>query len=220
MASQSFFGLVSDAIFEMDRPLVTRWPLPNVWLGVSVENQRWARIRIPALLDTPAAVRWLSCEPLLGAIDLDDCGGISAINRDWVGGPSGGSGAPHPFVDWVVVGGESGRGARPMHPDWARSLREQCQAAGVPFLFKQWGEWAPIGPLYGDSDEVDEAHMEAVGLEVIDHKQVIQLERSGEIVSEYQPTDPQTWLVARTGKKAAGRELDDRTWDEYPAVTS
>jgi protein gp37 len=99
------------------------WPLSNVWLGVSVENQQWADIRIPALLDTPAAVRFLSCEPLLGPINL----GEPADTR----------------VDWVIVGGESGRGARPMHPDWARSLRDQCTAAGVPFLFKQWGEHAP-----------------------------------------------------------------------------
>lgn len=125
-----------------------RWPLPNVWQGVSVESQRWADIRIPALRQTPAAVRWLSLEPLLGSIDL----------------------RPHlDGIDWVVVGGESGPGARPMHPDWARSLRDQCTAAGVPFFFKQWGEY-----------------------------------RFGE----------------RVGKKAAGRVLDGRTWDDYPAVAS
>jgi len=126
------------------RPLPT-WPLSNVWLGVSVEDQKWADIRIPALLDTPAAIRWLSMEPLLGPVDLRDCAGVDALEQDWVGGDSGGSGAPHPFVDWVVVGGESGRGARPMEPSWARSLRDQCTKAGVPFFFKQWGQWAPDG---------------------------------------------------------------------------
>lgn len=91
-------------------------PLPNLWLGTSVENQRWAEVRIPALLRTPAAVRFLSCEPLLGPVDL----------RPWLGG-----------VDWVIVGGESGPGFRPMDPDWARTIRDQCVAAGVPFFYKQ-----------------------------------------------------------------------------------
>ncbi len=118
-------------------------PLPNVWLGVSVEDQKWANIRIPQLLATPAAVRFLSCEPLLGPVDLaswfhtSEC--IASQEPPWctchlLTGTS---------VDWVIVGGESGPHARPMHPDWARSLRDQCVAAGVPFLFKQWGEWAP-----------------------------------------------------------------------------
>lgn len=192
------------------------WPLPNVWLGVSVENQQWANIRIPALLDTPAAVRWISAEPLLGSVDLRDCNGVDTIEQDWIGGPLGGSGAPHPFVDWVVVGGESGPGARPMHPDWARSLRDQCTSAGVPFFFKQWGAWEPIGPLYGEDDETDDAHMEAVAIEVIERRQVVQLESAGYIADGHQPGDPRTWLMAKAGKKAAGRVLDYRTWDEYP----
>jgi protein gp37 len=103
------------------------WPLANVWLGVSVEDQKWADIRVPALLDTPAAVRFLSCEPLLGPVDLDR----------WLTWPSDGS-IRHD-LDWLICGGESGHGARPMHPDWARSLRNQCAAAGVPYFFKQTG---------------------------------------------------------------------------------
>lgn len=102
----------------VDCPTPLTWPLPNLWLGVSVEDQRWADIRIPALLATPAAVRWISAEPLLGPVDL--AGYL-------------------PGLDWVVAGGESGRGARPMHADWARSLRDQCQQAGVPFFMKQAG---------------------------------------------------------------------------------
>jgi protein gp37 len=93
----------------------------NVWLGTTVEDQARADERIPA------EVRFLSCEPLLGPVNL-------GLLRS----PAGGRG----YVDWVICGGESGPGARPMHPDWARSLRDQCQAAGVAFLFKQWGEWA------------------------------------------------------------------------------
>lgn len=103
------------------------WPLDNVWLGVSVENQQWADIRIPALLDTPAAVRFLSCEPLLGPVSLtatSDAWGKYLIDR----------------VAWVIVGGESGPGARPMAADWARTLRDECSDHGVPFLFKQWGQ--------------------------------------------------------------------------------
>lgn len=103
---------------DLGNPYLKPWPLPNVWLGVSVEDQKTADERIPLLLDTPAAVRWLSIEPLLGPVDLDG-----------------------QALDWVVVGGESGPNARPMHPDWARSIRDQCQAAEVPFFFKQWGEY-------------------------------------------------------------------------------
>lgn len=119
------------------------WPLPNVWLGVSVEDQKRASLRIPALLDTPATVRFISAEPLLGAVDLGWCDGIDALQPDWVGGLGGGSGAPHPLLDWVIVGGESGPGARPMQADWARVVRDDCVAAGVPFFFKQWGGRTP-----------------------------------------------------------------------------
>lgn len=189
------------------------WPLPNVWLGVSVENQQWADIRIPALLETPAAVRWLSAEPLLGPVDLGACGAPDHCK-------AGGRCQPVAHgIDWVVVGGESGHGARPMHPDWARALRDQCTDAGVAFLFKQWGNWAPLGPLYEQTDddpEADEARMEAVGLEVVEGREVIELETSGYIPRGHQPGDHRTWLMARLGKKAAGRELDGRTWDEYP----
>lgn len=127
------------------------WPLPNVWLGVSVEDQKWADIRIPALLDTPAAVRWLSCEPLLGPVDLTEVApGKVYANRGFV------ALVGEPRIDWVVVGGESGRGARRMKCDWARSLRDQCTAAGVPFFFKQWGEWLPVVTPSGE-------HYERVG---------------------------------------------------------
>lgn len=103
------------------------WPLPNVWLGVSVEDQAAAYARIPDLLQTPAAVRFLSCEPLLGPVDLGHF-----LCHYWRKGLTLGN-----YLDWVICGGESGPGARPMHPDWARSLRDQCQEAGVPFFFKQ-----------------------------------------------------------------------------------
>jgi protein gp37 len=126
------------------------WPLANVWLGTSTEDQQRADERIPHLLATPAAVRFISAEPLLGPIDLTphlwgraapcpdcpkdaDCY-CGYLPRHMLG--------EEPDLAWVICGGESGPGARPMHPDWARSLRDQCAAAGVPFFFKQWGEWA------------------------------------------------------------------------------
>jgi len=111
-------------------------PLPNLWMGVSVENQKAAHTRIQPLRETPAAKRFLSCEPLLGPIDLRHsllCPFDGKCKNDCLTCSSGG-------IDWVIAGGESGRHARPMHPDWVRGLRDQCAKAGVPFLFKQWGE--------------------------------------------------------------------------------
>jgi protein gp37 len=119
-----------------------KWPLKNVWLGVSVENQEAADERIPLLLQTPAAVRWLSCEPLLGNVLLDNgetswltCHNTDTDTECCISYSV--SGIHFRGIDWVVVGGESGHGARPMHPDWARSLRDQCVAARVPFFMKQ-----------------------------------------------------------------------------------
>jgi protein gp37 len=116
------------------------WPLRNVWLGVSVENQRYADERIPLLLDTPAAVRFISAEPLLGPVDL------SLMLRPVYGGHRTDVFLARPGIDWVIVGGESGPGARPMHPQWARDLRDQCRTAGVAFFCKQMGAWRPVGP--------------------------------------------------------------------------
>lgn len=112
-------------------------PLPNVWLGVTAEDQARADERIPDLLATPAAKRFVSCEPLLSEIDLHeylglDVGRLCKRNEVKPG---------ETFLSWVISGGESGPNARPSHPDWFRSLRDQCAAAGVPFFFKQWGEW-------------------------------------------------------------------------------
>lgn len=190
------------------------WPLPNVWLGVSAENQQWFDIRWRALRETPAAVRWISAEPLLDSITLCCCDGGSFGVRQ------------HPFLvhpdcplhgyrrlGWVVVGGESGPKARPMHPNWARSLRDQCSTAGVPFLFKQWGEWGPLAEYpYGVDSLVmtdDGATYRAGDLDWPDGP------RRGEAQRADFPHHHPTFLY-RVGKKRAGRVLDGRTFDEYP----
>jgi protein gp37 len=166
--------------------------LPNLWLGVSVGNQAAADERIPLLLQTPAAVRWISAEPLLGPVNVFDFltvrGGRASHRAD-----SG--------LDWVVAGGESGPNARPMHPDWARSLRDQCASAAVPFFFKQWGNWAPI--TYVDR----ESHHKVLKLTVDKRETVIGGPAEG--------TAPEN--MRNVGKKAAGRRLDGRMHDEYPS---
>lgn len=175
------------------------WPLPNVWLGVSVEDQATADERIPPLMRTPAAVRWISAEPLLGPVDLARIGGdqfgwgrIDALNGlSHVRANATDAGCewetiPTPSLDWVVVGGESGPNARPMHPAWARSLRDQCAAADVPFLFKQWGEFAPREPYASELMESDELCGKWDGVSY------------------------------RYGKKGAGRLLDGALQDGYP----
>lgn len=111
-------------------PWHNNWP-DNVWVGTTVENQRFAELRLPPLLKVPARVRFLSCEPLLGPVDLQKW-----FNRE-----------DYYAIDWVIAGGESGPHSRPMHPDWATELLRQCQKAHVPFHFKQWGHWAPAEAL-------------------------------------------------------------------------
>ena len=106
----------------------------RVWLGATICNQKEADRDIPKLLAVPARVRFLSMEPLLGPVDV-----FSTITGELLH-VSGNEYEPG-WLDWIIVGGESGPGARPMHPDWARGLRDQCKAGDVPFLFKQWGEW-------------------------------------------------------------------------------
>lgn len=176
-------------------------PLPNVWLGVSAEDQATANLRVPALLETPAAVRFVSAEPLLGPVDLTALqrrpGGalIDALSGD-VRDHDGTIYAAAPgCLDWVIAGGESGTGASPMHPNWARKLRDDTTGAGRAFLFKQWGAWAPAGlgiGLFRSPEQLIGPPLDELG-----HRQI----------------------VRRVGKSRAGRQLDGRTWDEYPAVT-
>jgi protein gp37 len=142
------------------------WP-NNVWLGTTAENQKYADKRIPSILELPAKIRFISAEPLLGPLSI----------KNWTG------------IDWVIAGGESGRGARPTNPDWIRTLRDECRAAGVAFHFKQWGHWAPELP-HG-----------------VTPKQRLQLTT----------TESKLTTLYGLGKSAAGRLLDGRTWDQFPA---
>ena len=118
-----------------DNIFLHSWPLKNVWLGVTAENQQTADERIPLLLETPAAVRFVSVEPMLGPVNI----GQYLWEKD-----SRDYGIDGPALDWVICGGETGPGARAMNPDWARSLRDQCVYAGVPFFFKKWGNRLPV----------------------------------------------------------------------------
>ena len=126
-------------IVKGDFPHLAVWPLPNVWLGVSAERQQEADERVPDLLATPAAIRFVSAEPLLEEIDFR--------NFLYVGAEGGVeySYTPRNLLHQIIVGGESGPGARPMHPAWARRIREDCAAAGTAFFFKQWGAYLPVG---------------------------------------------------------------------------
>ena len=169
--------------FDFDRHF------PHVWIGTTIVNQAEADRDIPKLLDVPARVRFLSMEPLLGPVDINPWlqqkffhGGRALNGRAMM--------RSHPTerLDWVIVGGESGPGARPMSPDWARSLRDQCAAAGVPFLFKQWGEWIPM------------------------------LDQAEGVPVREMTTTPDGWVMGHAGKKAAGRLLDGRTWDGFPTA--
>ena len=190
------------------KPWGAGWP--NVWLGTTVENQREAERRIHHLFSVPAALRFLSCEPLLGALDLrridvPGYGFFDSLTPGYFidGGP------PRRGLDWIIVGGESGPKARPMHPDWARSLRDQCQDAGVPFHFKQWGAWAPGECIDGPQTRTEAGATWHAGgwlFDDITPKMGSELHRDDE---------PNVW---RVGKKAAGRLLDGRTWDEMPEV--
>jgi protein gp37 len=195
---------------------------PNVWLGATIVNQEEADRDIPKLLAVPARVRFLSMEPLLGPVDLSsiDLDGHSEIfplkGTTGCEDDDGNAASDLPAIDWVIIGGESGPGARPMHPDWARSLRDQCLAAGVPFLFKQWGEWLPWHQ-FSDAAGVDDppeqtrfATMEWIyGAWEDVGKPDVWASKDGEI------DDMQ--CVGRVGKKAAGRLLDGRSWDEVPS---
>ena len=167
-------------------PWTSDWP-ENIWLGTTVESQEWANKRIPLLLRFAAQVRFLSCEPLLHPIDLRVWLPNVLRGRKETNGPG-----THFSIDWVIAGGESGPHARPMNPIWVRQLRDQCVTAGVPFYFKQWGNWKPISN--GCKSKRAERQLK---------------DTKGNLIT-----------LINLGKKLAGRALDGKTWDEFPAPIS
>lgn len=182
---------------------------PHIWLGVSVENQKWADIRIADLIAIPC-VRFLSVEPMLGPVRLwhfdEEVQALRGPPIKVSGGMTIGTANEsaegyddsQPAIDWVICGGESGPGARPMHPVWARNLRDQCLAAGVPFFFKQWGEWRPLGT----KDQVEMPGKPGF--------QWLNLAGGQGFHGD------QVTLMQKVGKKAAGRALDNAEWSEFP----
>lgn len=185
-------GMIRDEIKYEPAAETACWPLHNVWLGVSVEDQATADARVPLLLNTPAAVRWISAEPLLGPVDLSNY-------LEFYVGPGEAFG-----LDWIVVGGESGAKARPMHPEWVRSLRDQCAATEVPFLFKQWGEWAPAN---------------RIPMLVSIHEPSCILNLDGSLYHGPSQSCSKTAVaMLHVGKKAAGRLLDGVLHDTYPSI--
>lgn len=155
-------------------------PPDNVLIGATIVNQEEAERDVPKLLRVPARRHFLSMEPLLGPVNLSAVWVPNGILRNMVPALQ--------KLDWVIVGGESGPGARPMSPEWVWKLRDQCAAYGVPFLFKQWGEWLPmLGQVEG-------------------------------VPVREKTTTADGWVMGHAGKKAAGRLLDGRTWDGFPAV--
>lgn len=209
---------------------------PNVWLGTTVENQTEADRRIPHLLKVPAKVRFLSCEPLLGPVDLTavrwPCpkehyvdvlrGGYWNMAPHLFGAPAARPGEPRGgftnhsdmpgqpgMIRWVIAGGESGPGARPMHPDWARSLRDQCAEAGVAFHFKQWGEWGVSTP--------HTAWAPAGSLKAFTISSSTDRKRIGRTIYEAGSGEGQpSAILDRIGKARAGRLLDGREHNAVP----
>lgn len=205
---------------EMARDRVV--PFRHVWIGVSAERQKEADERIPDLLATPAAIRFVSCEPLLGPIDLasvDIRVGIRAgdqINALSGFDSTGGTQPRYPHLDWVIVGGESGD--RPMHPDWARSLRDQCVPAGVPFFFKQWGTCLPVRqvlPGYGRISGATAVKPATVKLHCQSTPKQAPIFAFAEHGVSFTAMHDGL-LTFGVGKKRAGRLLDGREWNEMP----
>jgi protein gp37 len=253
----------SDSVLDkLKGPADVPWPLPNVWMGVTAEDQQRAEERIPVLLQLPAVTRFISYEPACGPIDLsrwierlDHCGscgesfgpqqedvcpecgseyGLIATwgekqAEDWRSGERYADGGPHddddgPQIHWVIAGGESGAGARPSHPEWFRSVRDQCVAAGLAFFFKQHGEFGPSCVDSRDGTAVfrsfpDHATWVSKALTWLNKGDVC-VDMTGRVLTNGGDFKTAVYPVSvsrKLGKGFSGRELDGRTWDEFPA---
>lgn len=203
-----------ERIYSLERMGWSKGFWDHVWLGVSIENQARADERIPILLQIPAAKRWVSIEPMLGPVDLTR---VRVENNYLINALTG---APLGYtrkdqdsrLDWIVLGGETGPGARPMHPDWVWSVRDQCQAAGVPFYFKQWGEWVPAKPdEYNSFIYPNQGYMSPIS-----SMAPLPNPGTGYCYSPRSLEERGCAYVAKIGKNAAGHLLDGREWREMP----
>ncbi|MFN3323438.1 MAG: DUF5131 family protein [Bryobacteraceae bacterium] len=197
------------------RFLPEKWikePRPNVCGMTTVESERhlW---RAEVLVRTPFAVRGLSMEPLLGPVDIGPFIGVKPrrLSIEWHG-PLLTRG-----IDWVIVGGESGPNARPMHPDWVRAIRDECANAGVPFFFKQWGEWLPADQFGADGDRPTPANTGSK-LGVLDNDGQWFERCTRWMTGPGVYSDDLEVYVYRVGKRKAGRLLDGREHLEFPGV--
>ena len=219
------------------------WPLPNLWLGATVESGDYLS-RIDDLMATPAAVRFVSIEPMLGPVDLrqwlipqgtdhkyacdieTETGGYpaSCLHHPGCDGCEPQPTRWDPALDWVICGGETGPGARPMHPDWVRDVRDQCVSAGVPFFFKSWGEWAPLPEPFSYTPAVGSGNREynlALGRYRKKHHATLLLDDRPEgwppyMIREGTGLTDGEGGMACVGKKRAGRLLDGREWNQMP----
>lgn len=196
-------------------------PPPNVWLGATICNQAEADRDVPKLLAVPARVRFLSIEPMLGPIDLNYAFGVptgagnGSCPMHLAGiAPEGLLPTGKQHLHWVICGGESGPQARPMHPQWARNLRDQCADAGVPFLFKQWGEWVPRSACYHTFEDGSDCASLDPGAARWPCVRLTERGHNGRNLAHAGEGDHA--YMQRVGKKMAGRLLDGRTWDEVP----
>lgn len=213
-------GMLNTATRNLTGAAPTWWSAeawPNVWLGATICNQAEADRDIPKLLATPARVRFLSIEPLLGPLDLrfhifsEPTGNFrthAGKRQMELRKPADGG------LHWVIVGGESGPQARPMHPQWARNLRDQCADAGVPFLFKQWGEWVPRSACYHTFEDGSDCASLDPGAARWPCVRLTERGHNGRNLAHAGEGDHA--YMQRVGKKMAGRLLDGRTWDEVP----
>ena len=178
----------------------------NIWAGVSVENQEQANNRLFYLMMTNAHKLFVSAEPLLGTIELNDINWDNYLYIDTLAGLFGKQKDKQDNkLDWVIVGGESGHNARPMHPDWVRSIRDQCKKTETPFFFKQWGAWRPSG----DNDKSN----------INNFTWISTYGKTEHPLKEYfTDINAHHELMFKTGKKHAGRKLDGREHNEYPTV--
>lgn len=188
----SMFDEVARHLWLLDQNGAAQWP-PNVWLGATVVNQAEAERDVPKLLRVPARLRFLSMEPLLGPVDLAPMFEHGADAHGDTG------------VHWVIVGGESGPNARPMHPAWARHLRDQCAGATVPLLFKQWGEWAPRGP-------------ESMGYPLVENVPRVCLTDCAQNGQDLAGLGSNACWMQRAGKHVSGSLLDGLRHEAWPVV--